>query len=190
MSQPALIVIDVQEGFADPIWGRRNNPACETNIAALVALWRDRGWPLVYVRHDSANPDSPLAAGTAGNALRPLLAAEPDVLITKQVNSAFLGTPDLRAWLHERSLDEVVICGVTTNHCCETTARMAGNLGFDTTFILDATHTFDRAAPDGTTITADELMRVTAANLHGEFATVTDTQTVLANPRAGSGDAR
>lgn len=180
MSDPALIVVDVQEGFADPRWGPRNNPACEANIAALVERWQARAFPLVYVRHDSADPSSPLAAGTPGNALRPLLAAEPDLLVTKQVNSAFLGTPDLHRWLRDRGLDRVVICGVTTNHCCETTARMAGNLGLETTFVLDATHTFDRLALDGTVIPADELARVTAANLHDEFATVTVTRAVLA----------
>jgi nicotinamidase-related amidase len=186
MRRAALIVVDVQEGFDDPSWGRRNNPECEANIAALVARWRERNLPLVYVRHDSTSPESPLAPGRPGNALRSLLAVEPDVLITKQVNSAFLGTPSLQVWLQERDLDAVVICGVTTNHCCETTARMAGNLGFETTFVLDATHTFDRPAPDGTIIAADELTRVTAANLHGEFATVTDTRTVLAVHESGA----
>ena len=68
-----------------------------------------------------------------------------------------------------------VVCGITTNHCCETTARVGGNLGYDVLFALDATHTFDRTAPDGSTVSADELARVTATNLHGEFATVVST---------------
>jgi nicotinamidase-related amidase len=62
-------------------------------------------------------------------------------------------------------LRSVVICGITTNHCCETTARVAGNLGYDTSFVLDATFTFDRRGLDGTMISADELARVTAADL-------------------------
>ena len=61
------------------------------------------------------------------------------------------------------------MCGITTNHCCETTARVAGNLGYDVWFALDATHTFDRIGPDGVALTADALARATATNLHGEF---------------------
>ena len=91
------------------------------------------------------------------------------------MNSAFHGDPDLAAWLRARDLTGLAICGITTNHCCETTARVGGNLGFDVRFVLDATHTFDRTGPDGTTMGADELARVTATNLHGEFATVVAT---------------
>ncbi len=82
------------------------------------------------------------------------------------MNSAFHGDPDLAAWLRARDLTGLAICGITTNHCCETKARVGGNLGFDVRFVLDATHTFDRTGPDGTTMGADELARVTATNLH------------------------
>jgi nicotinamidase-related amidase len=97
--------------------------------------------------------------------------------VVKTVNSAFYGEPDLDRWLREAGIASVVICDITTNHCRETTARMAGNLGYDVTFVIDATHTFDRVGPDGRTVTAADLSRVTAASLHGEFATVSDTQT-------------
>ncbi len=73
----------------------------------------------------------------------------------------------------------IVVCGITTNHCCETTARVGGNLGYDVLFAIDATHTFDRTGPDGETMTADELARATATNLHGEFATVVSTEELL-----------
>ena len=99
--------------------------------------------------------------------------------MTKQVNSAFHGEPDLAAWLRERDLERIAICGITTNHCCETTARVGANVGFDVLFVLDATHTFDRTGPDGTTMTADELARATATSLHGEFAQVVDTTDVI-----------
>ena len=71
-----------------------------------------------------------------------------------------------------------MICGITTNHCCETTARLAGNLGYDTFFVIDATHTFDRTALNGTTVPAATISAMTATNLHEEFATVITTQTL------------
>ena len=67
----------------------------------------------------------------------------------------------------------------TTNHCCDPTARVGGTLGHQVLFALDATHTFDRTSPDGQVLSADELARVTAANLHGEFATVVATHQLL-----------
>lgn len=175
----ALLVVDLQVGFDDPIWGHRNNPACEENIAALITKWRDEEAPIVFVRHDSVLPDSPLRPGGPGNALRSEITGEPDLLVTKSVNSAFLGTPDLDAWLRDRGITGVAVVGVQTNFCCETTARMAGNLGYDTLFVLDATHTFDLPAYGGGTITADELARVTASNLDGEFAEVLNTADLL-----------
>ena len=180
LDRTALIVVDFQRAFEDAgHWGRRNNRECERNVAALLAAWRDAERPVVFVRHDSIEERSPLRPGEPGNALRPELSGEPDLLVTKHVNSAFHGKPDLAAWLRERGLTGIAVCGITTNHCCETTARVGANLGFDVLFALDATHTFDRAGPDGTVMTADELARATATSLHGEFATVVDTARLL-----------
>ena len=170
----------MQRGLDDTDhWGRRNNPACEDNIAALIERWRGAGRPVVFIRHDSVEDDSPLAPGLPGNAFKDVVAGDPDLLVRKEVNSAFYGTPDLHAWLQQQGIDEVVICGITTNQCCETTARMAGNLGYRTLFALDATHAFDRADLDGGVIPAEEIARVTAANLEGEFATVVSTATLV-----------
>lgn len=175
LDRTALLVVDVQVGMEDPWWGPRNNPECEPNIARLIAAWRAAGRPLVFVRHDSVNPDSPLRPGEPGNALKPVVEGTPDLLVVKQVNSAFYGRPDLHGWLRERGITGVAVTGIQTNFCCETTARMAGNLGYDTLFVLDATHTFDLPAHGGGTIPADEVARMTASNLHGEFADVVMT---------------
>jgi nicotinamidase-related amidase len=179
LSRYALVVVDAQKGFDDPSWGPRNNPDCDANIAALVQHWHVHGRPVVHVRHDSGNPASPLHPGSPGNALKDYLDDPPDLLVTKSVNSSFHGSPDLHAWLVDRGLDGIVVCGITTNHCCDTTARVGGNLGHDVLFAVDATHTFDRTGPDGATLTADELTRATAANLHEEFATVVVTGELL-----------
>jgi nicotinamidase-related amidase len=169
----ALIVVDVQKGFADgDYWGRRNNPACEENIAALIEAWRAREQPVVFVRHDSVEEHSPLRPGEPGNAFQDVVAGAPDLLVSKRVSSAFHGEPGLEAWLRAHGIGGVVICGIQTNMCCETTARIGANLGFDVRFALDATHTFDLPAPDGGTLSADQLSRVTAANLDREFCRV------------------
>lgn len=178
----ALVVVDVQRGFDDADWwGRRDNSACEANIAALLAAWRGQHRPVVLVRHDSANPASPLHPERAGNAFKDGIDGPHDLLVTKQVNSAFYGTPDLHAWLRQRDLDGIVIAGITTNHCCETTARVGANLGHRVLFALDATHTFARTAPDGTLVSAEQLSRVTATNLHEEFAVIVNTAQLLAH---------
>ncbi|MFF0909746.1 cysteine hydrolase family protein [Microbacterium enclense] len=178
----ALLVIDMQQGFDDlAFWGATTNPDCEDNVAALIAHWRRTGEPVVVVRHDSVSPGSPLHPSSPGNALvAAVAAAEADVLVTKQVNSAFYGEPDLHAWLGERGIREVVVCGIQTNMCVETTARMAGNLGYDTTVVLDATRTFDldeEVAGVGRVMrTAADLMAGTALVLQGGgFARVVRT---------------
>jgi nicotinamidase-related amidase len=178
----ALLVVDVQQGFDDPGWPPRNNPACEDNVAALIEAWRANGQPIVYVRHDSTEPGSPFTPGEPGNDLRDILDGEPDLLVAKSVNSAFHGEPDLATWLRGEGIERVAVCGVQTNMCCETTARVAANLDFDMTFVLDATHTFDLPAHDGGgTISADELARVTATNLDPEFGRVVTTREALAS---------
>jgi len=106
----ALLVVDVQRGFDDDhYWGPRNNPQCEDNIAALLAEWRGRGRPVVFVRHDSAGAASPLRTGQPGNDFKPVITGESDLLVTKQVNSCFHGEPDLDRWLRERQLDGLVL---------------------------------------------------------------------------------
>jgi nicotinamidase-related amidase len=176
----ALIVVDVQQAFDDvDYWGRRNNPGCEANVARLIEAWRGEGRPLVFVRHDSDEEVSPLRPDEPGNAFKPEVSGEPDLLVTKQVNSAFYGSPDLDAWLRERGIASFALCGITTNHCVETTARMGGNLGYDVLFVLDACATFDREGPDGEVVTAEELTRATAASLHDEFATVVSTRDLV-----------
>jgi nicotinamidase-related amidase len=186
-ARSALVVVDVQKAFDDSAyWGRRNNPACEENVAALIEAWRERREPVVFVRHDSKKDGSPLRAGELGNDFKDVVSGEPDLLVRKDVNSAFHGSPDLAGWLRENGIRGIVVCGIQTNMCCETTARVAANLGFEMRFALDATHTFDLRDREGRTIAADELARVTAANLEPEFGRVLTAAEAIAELDARS----
>ena len=176
----ALVVVDAQLAFDEPPEASAASPECDANIAALIEAWQRAGSPVVVVHHDSVEPDSALGPGRPGNADKPFVPRAPNLRVVKSVNSAFHGEPDLHAWLTGAGVDGIVVCGYTTNHCCETTARVGGNLGHSVYFVLDATGTIDRAGPDGVVVTAAELTRATAASLHGEFATVVTTADVLA----------
>jgi nicotinamidase-related amidase len=139
----------------------------------------------VLVRHVSTTPGSPLVG--AGAAFKPVLdGVEPDLLITKSVHSAFHGDADLDGWFRARQITEFVVAGIQTNRCCETTARLGGDLGYRVLFALDATDTFDEVTSDGRLVTAEEFTAVTAANLDGHFATVLSTTAVLARESEGA----
>lgn len=178
-SNRALLVIDVQKGFTDfDIKGERNNPNCEHNIVKLIDAWRKNNLPVVYVKHNGRSESSALRPNQPGNDFKDMITGEPDLLVTKSVHSAFYGSPDLHEWLQANQIDSVAICGIQTNLCCETTARMAGNLGLDTWFILDATHTFAKEF-QGKRISAEELAQTTATNLSGEFAKIISTEAAI-----------
>lgn len=172
----ALIVVDVQKGFDDANhWGPRNNPDCEMNVFNLIAAWREQGWPVVFVRHDSKTPSSPLAPGGKGNDFKDVITGKPDLLVAKNVHSAFLGEPDLDAWLRDNGIGGVAVCGIQTNMCCETTARMASDLGYEVLFVEDATHTFDIVTPTHKTYRAREIARYTALSMAAGFGRVVRT---------------
>ncbi|MGW1933418.1 cysteine hydrolase family protein [Streptomyces sp. NPDC001919] len=189
----ALVVVDVQKGFEEEYWGKRNNPAAEENIAALIDLWQETGRPVVFVRHDSVESSrSPLRAGHVGNDFKDFVeerrgkGSGPELLVTKTVNSAFYGVPSLDGWLTGLDVVQIVIVGIQTNMCNETTARMGGNLGYEVVFPLDAMHTFDLEGPFGWSLDADELTRATAVTLHGgRFAKVVTTEDVVRGAGAG-----
>jgi len=175
-----LLVVDLQEGFDAPSWGRRNNPHLEQRVADLLRVWRGTGRPVVHVRHMSTDPSSPLRPGQPGNAFKPETApVAGEAVIEKSVNSAFIGT-SLEIDLRRAGCRGLIIVGLTTNHCVSTTARTAGNLGFVTSVVSDATATFDRVGPDGIEYRAELIHAMALSDLHGEFATIVDTAAVVA----------
>ena len=148
-------------------------------MARLIAEWRDQTWPIVFVRHVSSNPASPLAPGKPGNAFKDVVCGDPDLLVTKSVHSAFLGEPDLHGWLNEHGVTGIAICGIQTNMCCETTARQASDLGYDMLFVEDATHTFDIITPNRKVYRAREIARYTSLTLAADFGRVVRTSDIF-----------
>jgi nicotinamidase-related amidase len=178
-----LLVIDMQRGFDEAVWGRRNNPHLEERVAEVLHAWRSTGRPVFHAKHMSTSPTSPLRPGQAGNDFKSF--AEPrasEPVFEKRVNSSFIGT-SLEADLRRRGYETLVIAGLTTNHCVSTTTRMAGNLGFATWLASDATAAFDRVGPDGAHYEAELVHSIALSDLHGEFATVVDTKQLLASAR-------
>lgn len=180
-SLPALIVVDVQRAFDE--WEaagrRRNNPDAVARIADLLAAFRTHGAPVFHIRHEGTKPNSTFLPSRTGYAVKDE-AREQDgePVIVKRVNSAFIGT-DLEQRLRAGGIATLVICGATTNHCVETTTRMAGNFGFDARLVRDATWTFDRIGPDGDAHSAEEIHAMTLSNLNGEFARIVTTADVI-----------
>jgi nicotinamidase-related amidase len=175
-----LIIIDVQKFFHNPRWGKRNNPHAEENMLRLLAAWRETGRPVIHIHHISETPESTWS--DYEKAMRePKTGFEPlphEPFLRKTVNSSFIGT-DLEQRLRDMGAQNVIIVGLTTNHCVETTTRMAGNLGFSPYLVSDATATFDRLGPDRKLYPAQMIHDMSMANLHEEFATIITTDEVL-----------
>lgn len=176
MMKPTLLLVDVQNAWKDPVWGERNNPGAEANVAVLLAAWRAAGAPIIHVRHMETDPEWHLFnEGDPGFEFQAeAMPIEGEPVLTKSVNSALIGT-DLEERLRSAGATAVVIAALTTDYCGSTTARMSGNLGFETWVVGDACATFGREGADGEVFSADLIHRTTLASLHGEFAEVIST---------------
>lgn len=175
--KPALILIDIQKGFDNiPYWGsERNNPNAEFNAAILLTHWRARNLPVFHVQHCSVNPKSPLHELNVGNKFKDIvMPCEGEVVVKKNVNSAFIQTP-LSKLLDQARIRKVVIAGLTTDHCVSTTTRMAGNLGYQTYVVSDAAATFNKTGANGQNYPAALMHETALASLNNEFATVITT---------------
>jgi nicotinamidase-related amidase len=177
----ALILIDVQKGLDRwEYYGQeRSQPDAESNCAKLLRRFRKHNLPVFHVAHDSADEASPLHPTQSGNEIKNIVAPiEGEPIYKKTVNSAFIGT-GLELDLKRKGLSNLVIVGLTAEHCISTSVRMASNLGFNVILVSDATAAFSKIGREGRIITAESVHEVAIACLSEEFAQVTATAELL-----------
>ena len=174
-----LMIIDVQKAIDHPSWGRRNNLDAEANIERLLDVWRETQRPIVHVRHLSTESESTYRPGQEGCEFKDIVLPKVgEKIVDKRVNCAFIGT-DLAQWLRHKAYQTLVVTGVITNNSVEATVRVAGNLGFETFVVSDATATFDKLDLAQQWHPAERVHSLSLANMHGEYATVLETAAVL-----------
>src|SRR3954468_3657690 len=173
ISQSALLVIDVQQSFFHgDRWPRRSNHAFEKNVAALVDLYREAKLPIFFIMHTDA--DEAFATNHPLFKLMDFLkprANEP--LLVKNTRNAFTSTT-LQADLLHRGVRKVVVTGIQTEQCCETTARVAADLGYAVDFVTEATQTFPIPNHDkpGEELGTDAIRERTEYALRKRFARI------------------
>ena len=186
VSESALLVVDVQDSFkVGPRWARRSNPDLETNLTALVEAYRAAGRPVIYVLH--SDPDPGFETTSPHYRLMDFLSpAADEPVVHKTTRNAFTSTP-LLPMLLERGVRRVAVTGISTEQCCETTARVAADLGLAVDFVLDATCTFPIEGPGGDELGTDDIIQRTVFCLRNRFARITSAAE-LAAELAGAGE--
>lgn len=174
MTDTGLLIIDVQESFKQrPYWSEEHFPLFQTQLLKLISIARQRAWQLVYVLHEEPTGAFAKKSGFVQlmNFLQPEL-NEP--IFTKHVHNA-LTESGLDAWLQERSIKQLKISGIRTEQCCETTTRVASDLGYQVDLVLDATLTFTMQHPfTHERISPEQIKSHTALVLKDRFAAITN----------------
>lgn len=182
----ALVVVDVQESFRQrPNWAAVSNPEIAKQVHRLTETFRSNGEMIVWVLHVEPGTGTPFdPANGHVRLLDGLAAADGEPVVAKTSFDAF-NTTNLQQLLIGAGIGEVVVCGIRTEQCAETTARFAAGLGFDVTFVIDATATTPiehRDAPpdrplaeilaDPRTLPVEDIIARTEYVLAGRFATI------------------
>ena len=175
----ALLVIDVQQSFLKrPYWNEAEYPAFMSQLQSLVDRARARGIPVLQIFHQEEpnTPENPFSKVSGFVAALPELRIEPERVFHKNVHSALYGRSNdgrtLEQWLRDNQIEHVVVTGIRTEQCCETTTRHASDAGFKVTYALDATLTFPMVAKSGRTYSPAELRDRTELVLQDRFADV------------------
>ncbi|WP_426107581.1 isochorismatase family protein [Massilia sp. TSP1-1-2] len=178
-----LIVIDVQESFRHRPYFTESGAAAYLQFQNdLIAGCEERGIPIVRVLHTDgpAQADNPFALESGHVVpMRGLRDFTPAASFLKRRHSALVGT-GLDVWLTEQGIGRLIISGIRTEQCCETTTRHASDLGWTVDYVTDATLTFDMLQPDGSALSAADITSRTATVLSERFATLCTVEQALA----------
>jgi nicotinamidase-related amidase len=178
-----LIVIDAQESFRHrPYFDEHAAEAWLSVQNALIDGCAERGIPIVRVLHADgpAHADNPFAPESGHVVpMRGLREFTPAASFLKHRHSALVGT-GLDVWLTQQGIGRLIVSGIRTEQCCETTTRHASDLGWTVDFVTDATLTFDMVQPDGRPLCAADITVRTATVLSGRFATICTIEYALA----------
>lgn len=179
----ALILIDVQESFRQrPYWIEKEAQPFLTACNALVAACIAQKIPVVRVLHSDGPDEASNPFAAVSGHVRPLdglNAFNHAAQFLKHRHSAMVGT-GLSVWLHENHIHRLIVAGIRTEQCCETTTRHASDEGWEVDYCAEATLTFDMQHLDGSTLTARDIMARTTAVLSGRFATICTVPQALA----------
>ena len=191
MTNSALLIIDVQQSFEHrPFWQQQDVPAFSTALNQLIRGCKLRGVALVDVFHVA--PEGPFSLASGYVKPMALVSHQADISVQKRVHNA-LTDSGLDEWLKERNIDHLIIAGMRTEQCCETTARVASDLGYQVTFVTEATLTFPMTQPNGVVLSSSELKLRTETVLVDRFAairTVAETLDALDSRPAAATPAR
>ena len=181
--QTALLMIDVQESFPQrPYWSQTGADVFLKHVNALIDGAQARGIPIVRVFHTDGPERADNAFSKASGLVRPLegLAGfEAALTVEKHRHSALVGT-NLGIWLTQQGIRRVIVAGIRTEQCCETTTRHASDEGWEVDYVGDATLTFDMKTPAGTPLTAAQIRERTETVLVDRFATLATVDQALA----------
>ena len=174
----ALIVIDVQESFRHrPYWTDGDVPGFVSRLQTLVDGCKAAGIPVVQIFHVEESGPFSIASGHV-TAMAPLV-IEPDAVFQKRRHSALVGS-GLDVWLVERAIRRLIVCGIRTEQCCETTTRHASDLGYDVDYVSEATLTFPMTDATGRSWSAADIKARTELVLAGRFARIATVEAALA----------
>lgn len=178
----ALLVIDVQQSFTQrPYFEAGEVPAYLAAQNRLIQGFEAAGLPVVRVFHVDADPSGADPFSLESGHVRPLQGLrdfQATHTVHKTRHSALVGS-GLDVWLTRHGIRQLVISGIRTEQCCETTTRHASDLGWDVIYVPEATLTFTMKHPDGSPLTPAQLRARTAAVLEGRFARIMDVEAAL-----------
>lgn len=180
IEKAALLLIDIQDSFKmGTRWQRRSSTAFEANVTALLDQWREAGLPRFFILHNDSDPG--FRPGDPEVRLMSFLdRREDEPLLYKNTRNSFTST-DLQQRLNALGVERLVITGIQTEQCCETTTRVAADLGFDVDFVTEATLTFPIVNREtGEELATKDILHRTEFVLRGRFARIATVHEVIA----------